>query len=155
MTLTAVFVALNVILSSIITFPIGIIRAAPMQHLINVLGAVMTGPWVIVQAFISSTLRVLTGTGTVFAFPGSMIGALAAWLLYKFTKKLPLAALGEVLGTGIIGALSLYPLIRILNLDTNIFTAVAAAFFLSSLIGSAVSYFILKQLEKRGALLRI
>lgn len=155
MTLTAAFVALNVILSSLITIPIGVIRAAPMQHLINVLGAVLTGPWVIVQAFISSTIRILFGTGTVFAYPGSMIGALAAWLLYKYTKKLPLAAAGEVIGTGIIGALSLYPLIIVLDLDTNIFTAVAAAFLLSSLIGAAVSFIILKQLEKHGVLLRI
>ena len=155
MTLTAAFVALNVVLSSIITIPIGIIRAAPMQHLINVLGAVMTGPWVIVQAFISSTIRVMFGTGTVFAYPGSMIGALLAWLLYTYTKKLPLAAAGEVIGTGIIGALCLYPLIIVLELDSQIFTAVALAFLVSSLIGAVTSYFILKQLEKRGVLTRI
>ena len=155
MTLTAAFVALNVILSTVVTIPIGIIRAAPMQHLINVLGTVLTGPWVIVQAFISSTIRVLFGTGTVFAYPGSMIGALAAWLLYKYTKKLSLAAAGEVLGTGVIGALSLYPLIIVLELDQNIFTIVAAAFLVSSFIGAATSFIILKQLEKHGVLLRI
>ncbi len=155
MTLTAAFVALNVILSTVVTIPIGIIRAAPMQHLINVLGAVLTGPWVIVQAFISSTIRVLFGTGTVFAYPGSMIGALAAWFLYKYTKKLSLAAAGEVLGTGVIGAFSLYPLIIVLELDQNIFTIVAAAFLVSSFIGAPLSFIILKQLEKHGVLLRI
>ena len=155
MTFTAAFVALNVILSSLITIPIGIIRAAPMQHLINVLGAVITGPWVIVQAFISSTIRILFGTGTVFAYPGSMIGALAAWLLYKYTKKLSLAALGEVIGTGVLGALSLYPLIIVLELDKQIFTIVAAAFLVSSFIGAATSFIILKQMEKHGVLQRI
>lgn len=155
MTYTAAFVALNVILSTVVTIPIGIIRAAPVQHLINVLGAVLTGPWVIVQAFISSTIRVLFGTGTVFAYPGSMIGALAAWLLYKYTKQLSLAAIGEVLGTGVIGALSLYPLIIVLELDESLFTIVAAAFLVSSFIGAGLSFIILKQLEKHGVLLRI
>lgn len=126
-----------------------------MQHLINVLGAVLTGPWVIVQAFISSTIRILFGTGTVFAYPGSMIGALLAWLLYHYSKKIPAAAFGEVIGTGIIGSLSLYPLMLVLQLDTSIFTVLVLAFLASSLIGATVSYFILKQLEKHGVLLRI
>ncbi|MCK1975480.1 energy coupling factor transporter S component ThiW [Jeotgalicoccus huakuii] len=155
LTLTSVFVALNVVLGVFITIPLGVIRAAPMQHLINVLGAVFTGPWVIVQAFVSSTIRVLLGTGTIFAYPGSMIGALLAYLLYRYTKKLAPTALGEVLGTGIIGALSLYPLMLILDLDTNVYAVIALAFLVSSAIGATVSYFILKALEKRGVLNRL
>jgi energy coupling factor transporter S component ThiW len=43
------------------------------------------------------------GTGSLLAFPGSMIGALCAGLLYKHWRKLPAAMLGEVFGTGILG----------------------------------------------------
>lgn len=154
LTLTSVFIALNVVLGIFITIPLGVIRAAPMQHLINVIGAVFTGPWVIVQAFVSSTIRILLGTGTIFAYPGSMIGALLAYLAYRYTKKLAPTAIAEVIGTGIIGALSLYPLMLILEMDTNIYTVIALAFLASSAIGAIVSYFILKALEKRGVLSR-
>lgn len=151
-TITGVLTAVNVVLGALITIPLGPIRAAPVQHLINVIGAVLTGPWVIVQAFISSTLRILMGTGTPFAYPGSMIGALLAWLLYRKFKKLHYAAAGEVIGTGIFGSLSTYPLIIVLGLDTGFFWALAPAFLVSSLIGAAVSWMMLTQLEKREVL---
>ncbi len=73
LTITALLIAINVILSSIIVIPLGPIKAAPMQHLVNVLCAVFVGPWYgLAQALISSILRVTFGTGSVFAFPGSM-----------------------------------------------------------------------------------
>ena len=37
-----------------------------------------------------------TGMGTLLAFPGSMCGALIGGLCYKFSKKLPLAYIGEL-----------------------------------------------------------
>lgn len=153
-TITGVLVAINVVLGAIITIPLGPIRAAPVQHLINVVGAVVTGPWVIMQAFISSTIRIMMGTGTPFAYPGSMIGALLAWLMYRKFKKLNLSAAGEVIGTGIVGSLATYPLILVLGLDTGFFWALAPAFLASSLIGAAASWLMLHQLEKRELLKR-
>lgn len=150
--LTGVMVAVNVVLGTLITVPLGPIRAAPVQHLINVIGAVLTGPWVIVQAFISSTIRIMMGTGTPFAYPGSMVGALIAWLMYRKFKKLNFAAAGEVIGTGIFGSLATYPLIMVLGLDTGFFWVLALAFIVSSLIGAAVSWLMLSQLEKRNLL---
>ena len=44
-------------------------------------------------------LRLATGMGTLLAFPGSMCGALIGGLCYKFSKKLPLAYIGELFGT--------------------------------------------------------
>ncbi len=77
--ITALLIAINVVLSSIIMIPLGPVKAAPVQHFVNVLSAVIVGPWYgSLQALISSILRVLFGTGTAFAFPGSMIGVLLA-----------------------------------------------------------------------------
>lgn len=152
LTLTSILVALNVVLGLIVTIPLGAIRAAPVQHLINVIGAVLTGPWTILQAFVSSTIRVLLGTGTPFAYPGSMIGALLAWLMYRQFKKLHHAVIGEVIGTGLIGALMTYPLILLLGLDGDFFFVLAPAFIVSSLIGALISWFILIQLERRNVL---
>ena len=44
-TITAFLIAINVILSSIVVIPLGPIKAAPVQHFINVLSAVFVGPW--------------------------------------------------------------------------------------------------------------
>jgi energy coupling factor transporter S component ThiW len=151
-TVTGILVAVNVVLGAVITIPLGPVRAAPVQHLINVIGAVVTGPWVIIQAFISSTIRIMMGTGSPFAYPGSMIGALLAWLLYRQFKRLGYSALGEVVGTGIIGSLATYPLILVLGLDASFFWVLAPAFLLSSLIGAALSWLMLSQLEKRKLL---
>lgn len=44
LTLTALLIATNVVLSSIIIIPLGPVKAAPVQHFINVLCAVFVGP---------------------------------------------------------------------------------------------------------------
>lgn len=94
--LTALFVAIATYGGSLFSFPIGIAKCAPVQSLVNVLSGIILGPWwALGQALATSILRNLLGTGTVFAFPGSMIGAfLAGWLYQKF-KKPVLAVLGR------------------------------------------------------------
>ena len=59
LTITAFLIAINVVLSSLIVIPLGPIKAAPVQHFVNVLCAVFVGPWYgLAQAFISSVLRI-------------------------------------------------------------------------------------------------
>ncbi|WP_342389130.1 energy coupling factor transporter S component ThiW [Salinicoccus bachuensis] len=152
MTITSVLTALNVVLSMFIIIPVGPIRAAPVQHLINVLSVVFTGPWAIVQAFLSSTIRIMMGTGSPFAYPGSMLGALVAFILYRKFKKLGVSAIGEVLGTGVIGSLATLPLIMILGLERDFFWVLAPAFLVSTMIGSVVSWLLLRQLDEKGIL---
>ena len=54
LTITAFLIAINVVLSSLIVIPLGPIKAAPVQHFVNVLCAVFVGPWYgLAQAFIS------------------------------------------------------------------------------------------------------
>lgn len=152
LTLTGVFTALNVVLSMFIIIPLGPIRAAPIQHLINVISVVFTGPFGIVQAFLSSTIRILMGTGSPFAYPGSMAGALLGWLLYRRFGKLSSAAAGEVIGTGILGSIATLPLIMVLGLELEFFYVLAPAFLVSSLIGALISWGLLGQLEKKGVI---
>ncbi|HDK9006282.1 TPA: energy coupling factor transporter S component ThiW, partial [Staphylococcus aureus] len=116
--ITALLISINVVLSSIIIIPLGPVKAAPVQHFVNVLSAVIVGPWYgLAQALISSILRVLFGTGTAFAFPGSMIGVLLASMFYIYRKHIFMAAVGEVLGTGVIGSLICIPLAYFLGLQ--------------------------------------
>ena len=104
LTLCALFVAIGTLCANLIYIPAGVSKCFPVQHAINVLSAVILGPGPAVAiAFVISCLRNALGTGSLLAFPGSMIGALCAGLLYKHWRKLPAAMLGEVFGTGILG----------------------------------------------------
>ena len=97
--LAGILVAVGIVCSPL-SIPVGASRCAPVQHFINILGGVFLGPWYSLgMAFITSLLRNLMGTGTLLAFPGSMCGALICGLLYQYTRRLPLAYLGELFGT--------------------------------------------------------
>ncbi len=82
------FVAIAVAGSTFVSFPAGIARAYPIQHAVNVIAAIMLGPIpAVIIAFVTGLVRVLTGTGSLLAFPGGMIGALLAGVLYKHSGK--------------------------------------------------------------------
>ena len=98
------------VLGSFISFPVLGSKCAPLQHMVNVICAVTLGPgYAVLTAFSASLLRNLLGLGSLLAFPGSLFGALISGVLYKTTKKIPVAIIGEILGTGIVGGLVAYP----------------------------------------------
>lgn len=106
LTIAALFIAIGALSAHLIYIPAGVSRCFPVQHAINVLGAVLLGPkYALAIAFLISVLRNLFGTGSLLAFPGSMIGALLAGVAYQQCKKLPAAMAGEIFGTGIVGGL--------------------------------------------------
>lgn len=73
------------------SFPIGASKCFPIQHLINVVSGVILGPaYSVLVAFCISVLRNLAGTGSLLAFPGSMVGAFLCGMMYKYTKNSPL-----------------------------------------------------------------
>ncbi|EUJ51759.1 energy coupling factor transporter S component ThiW [Paenilisteria rocourtiae] len=147
---TAMLMAISFVGSSFISVPIGFAKIAPVQHLVNLVSAVMLGPgYAVAQAFGTSALRNIFGTGTVFAFPGSMIGALCAGVIYNYTKKLWLATVGEMVGTGILGALICYPIARLFFTQQMTMWVFIPSFFLSSLIGALIGYIILRKIETR------
>ena len=97
-----VLVAIGVALSPFTSIPIGIAKINPTQHFVNVVGAILLGPWWAAGiALIIGMLRNALGTGTLLAFPGGMIGAFLAGWVYWFSRNIYLGALGEVMGTGL------------------------------------------------------
>jgi energy-coupling factor transport system ATP-binding protein len=101
-----ILVAIAVALSPFF-IPVGISKCFPAQHMVNVLAAVMLGPWyAVVIALIAGIIRNILGLGTILAFPGGMIGAFLAGLTYQAFRNVYLAGLGEILGTGLLGALA-------------------------------------------------
>lgn len=148
--LAGLFIAITVVFSTFIVIPIGLAKAAPVQHFMNVLTAVILGPWYAMGcAFVTSLIRNLMGTGSILAFPGSMIGALLAGFAYKRWKNLALAACGEVIGTGILGAM-LAALMALPFLGTKVaLFGYVPSFFLSSLVGAVVAGVLLKAFQAR------
>ncbi len=153
MTLSALLVAIGTAAGHIIYIPVGIAKCYPVQHTINVLSAVILGPWYgVANAFAISLLRNITGTGTPLAFPGSMIGAFLAGMLFIRYRKRIAAVLGEVFGTGIIGALVAYPVAKFfLGREVAVFFFVIP-FLVSTLGGSVLGYLVLRIMDSSGLL---
>ena len=113
MTVTAIFIAIGVLLAPFVSFPFGGARVFPLQHLINVLLSVLVGwRYSTAGAFCISSIRIAMGVGTVLAYPGSMIGAALSGVLYKKTNSIWGAVIGEIVGTGLLGGLIAYPRFR-------------------------------------------
>lgn len=107
----ALLAAAGVLLSPAFSFPLGVTRAFPLQHMINIFLAVLCGTrYSVSAAFTTSVIRNIIGAGSLLAFPGSMIGAFLSGYLYRRTKKLWAAVLGEFAGTSLIGGLVSYPI---------------------------------------------
>lgn len=152
MTMTAMLVAIGTLTSHIFYIPLGFTKVFPMQHFINVLSAVLLGPgYAVMQAFSVSLIRNMMGTGSPFAFPGSMIGAFLAAYLYKKSQKLLFAFVGEIVGTGILGAIVCYPIATLLlGQDVALFGFIPA-FLASSLAGAILGIIILTIVLKNPA----
>lgn len=151
--LAGIMIAVAVV-GSLFSFPILGSRCAPVQHLVNIICAVFLGPWYgLAVAFIASLIRVLLSLGTPLAFPGSMFGALLSGLLYSKFKKIPLAVIGEVFGTAVIGGLCAYPVaILVMGKDAGeiAFYAYVVPFLISTAGGAVIASVILLALHKTG-----
>ena len=152
--MAGLLVAVGVAMSAF-SIPIGIARVFPVQHMINVMAAVLFGPfYAVIMAFCTSLIRNMAGTGTLLAFPGSMLGALVAGLVYKRFKNRLAACGGELFGTGVLGALAAFPIAAlILGREAALFGFVVP-FSLSSVVGAVMAYAFLGALLHTGALRR-
>ena len=134
LTFTAMFMAVGVLSAHLIYIPVGVSKCFPVQHAINVLLAVLLGTkYSVGAAFGVSLLRNILGTGSLLAFPGSMIGAALAGILYKRTNHILGAVAGEIVGTGLIGGLVAYPVAKLF-----LGTSVGALFFVVPFLVSTV-----------------
>lgn len=150
-TLSGVLIALGVVSGSVLYIPIGVIKAFPVQHMINVLSAILLGPfYAVANAFLISIIRNMTGVGSLLAFPGSMIGALVASLLYKKWGKLGLAFLGEWIGTGIIGGVVASLMAKVLLGSTAGMSVFLTSFLASSFVGASIAVVLYGVLMKTG-----
>ncbi len=150
--LTASFTALTVVLS-FINFPVAGTRLLPWQHMTNVLAGVLLGPWyALFIAILVAIFRVSLGTGTFFAFPGGIPGALTVGLVYRYLKRNDMAVFTEPIGT-FIGALVSSLLVTLGVLSARLTPVTFIILFLASSIpGTILGFSILKAVRKSGLL---
>jgi energy coupling factor transporter S component ThiW len=80
-----------------------------------------------------------------------MIGAFLAGLIYHYTRNLYLGALGEILGTGFLGAVvSVLIVAPVFMGKAMAMGAMMIAFSGSTLLGSIMGIFALRLLERAG-----
>ena len=145
--LTAVAVSL-----SGFSIPIGASRCFPIQHLANVIAGVFLGPWYgVAMAFCTSLIRNLMGTGSLLAFPGSMVGAFLGGYLYQRFGRLVWAYIGEVAGTGILGGMLCYPVATLIMGKEAAIFAYVLPFLMSTMCGTVIAAFLIGVLCKSGA----
>lgn len=156
--LAAVLCAVAVV-GSLFSFPIAGSKCAPVQHMVNILCAVLLGPgYGVGAAFGASLIRNLLSLGSPMAFPGSMFGALLCGLAWWKTKNIPLTLLAEVFGTAVLGGLCAYP-VAILVMGKSAgeiaFYAYIVPFFVSTAGGAVLSGVILGALSRSGVLKQV
>ena len=84
MVLTAMLACLAYVLNTFVYFP----AMAPFQHFVDMLAAVLVGPWYgFLAALICGILRMLSGR-TIQAVAGAVFGPILGGLIYRKTKNI-------------------------------------------------------------------
>lgn len=156
---TASILCAVAVVGSLFSFPVFGSKCAPVQHMVNIICAVLLGPaYGVGAAFVASLIRNLLGLGSLMAFPGSMFGALLCGLVYKKTGNIAATLIGEVFGTAVLGGLCAYP-VAIYFMGQSAaaiaFYAYIIPFFVSTAGGAAISAVLIYSLKKAGVLGRM
>ena len=150
-TVLSVLVALGVVISPILRFE----GMCPMAHFINIVCAVLLGPFEsLLFAVLIGIIRMIFLGIPPIALTGAIFGAFLSGVFYKASKgKLLLAVLGEIVGTGIIGAIASYPVMTFLwGREGLSWLFYVPSFICGTLIGGSIAFVFLRKLSNSGLL---
>jgi len=148
----SMLIALGVVISPILRIE----GMCPMAHLINITCAVLLGPWyALLCAALIGIIRMLLMGIPPLAITGAVFGAVLSGLLYRASKgRLICAVLGEIIGTGIIGAIVSYPVMTLFYGKTGLTWMFYVPLFISgTLIGGTIAFIFLTALSRNGTLM--
>ena len=151
MIMMAMLVAIGVVISPLLRIE----GMCPMAHLINITAAVFLGPLdAFVVALMIGILRMSLMGIPPLALTGAVFGALLSGILYKLSKgKIWAAVLGEIFGTGVIGAIVSYPVMTFLwGREGLSWLFYVPSFICGTLIGGSIAAVFLYQLQRAGVL---
>ncbi len=151
MTVLAMLVALGVVISPILRVE----GMCPMAHLINIVCSVLLGPWYsLLCAVLIGIIRMAFMGIPPLALTGAVFGAFLSGVFYRVSGgKLICAVIGEVIGTGVIGALASYPVMTFIWGKTGLtWLFYVPSFIGGTLIGGTIAFIFLTALSKTGML---
>lgn len=151
MVVLAMLVALGVVISPILRFE----GMCPMAHFINIVCSVLLGPWYsLLCATLIGIIRMVIMSIPPLALTGAIFGAFLSGVFYRMSKgNLMFAVLGEIIGTGIIGAIVSYPVMTYLwGKEGLSWLFYIPSFTCGTLIGGSIAFIFLKHLAKAGVL---
>lgn len=154
MIVLAMMIAIGVVISPILRVE----GMCPMAHFINVTCAVLLGPWYsLLCAFLIGVIRMSFMGIPPLALTGAIFGAFLSGVFYRLSKgKLMMAVLGEIVGTGMIGAIVSFPVMKFLwGKDGLTWFFYVPSFICGTLIGGSIAYFFLRKMLENGMLLRM
>lgn len=147
----AMLVAIGVVISPLLRVE----GMCPMAHLINITAAVLLGP---VDAFLVAVMIGVIRMSVMgippLALTGAVFGATLSGIFYKASKgKIWAAVLGEIIGTGIIGAIVSYPVMAFICGREGLgWLFYVPSFICGTLIGGSIAFIFLYQLQRAGVL---
>jgi len=145
LTISALLIAIGTLTANVLYIPAGISKCFPVQHCINVLSAILLGPgYATAIGFVIACLRNLFGFGSLLAFPGSMLGAFCAGMLYAKFHKVKAAMAGEIFGTGILGGYVSFLVAKFVLGKATVAWFFIPPFLVSTIGGSLIAALIIK-----------
>lgn len=154
MVFLSTMVAIGVVISPILRIE----GMCPTAHLINIVCSVFMGPWYsLLCATLIGIIRMMFMGIPPIALTGAVFGAFLSGVLYRISNgKIIFAVLGEIFGTGVIGAVVSYPIMTFLVGKEGLTAFFYVPMFITAtIIGGIIAYIFLIALRKRGILVKI
>lgn len=150
----SMLIALGVVISPILRVE----GMCPMAHFINIVCSVFLGPWYsLLCATLIGIIRMLLMGIPPIALTGAVFGAFLSGVFYRASKgRILFAVLGEIIGTGIIGAIISYPVMTFFwGKEGLSWLFYVPSFICGTLIGGSIAYVFLRKFAANGMLAKI
>ena len=150
----SMLIALGVVISPILRVE----GMCPMAHFINIVCSVFLGPWYsLLCATLIGIIRMITMGIPPLALTGAIFGAFLSGVCYRLSKgRILFAVIGEIIGTGIIGAVMSYPVMTFFwGKEGLSWLFYMPSFICGTLIGGSIAYVFLRKLADNGMLAKI